>query len=147
MGTEVFPEETSKYIGVSYCNSIQRWSAFRRSKSEKKMVYNGSYKDEETAAHASDTLARKLMKNGEHNHRLNFPDDHTEVFPEKNQTSKYIGVSYCKLKERWSAHRRSKIDKKDICNGSHKDEETAARASDNLARNLMANGEQKHKLN
>ena len=48
------------------------------------MVYNGTiYKDEETAARASDTLARKLMANGEQNHRLNFPDNNTEVYPKK----------------------------------------------------------------
>jgi hypothetical protein len=39
-------------------------------------------RDEETAAHASDTLARKLTENGEKGHRLNFPDDYTEVYPE-----------------------------------------------------------------
>jgi hypothetical protein len=41
------------------------------------------FKDEETAAHATDTLARKLMANGEKNHKLNFPDDNTEVYAEK----------------------------------------------------------------
>ena len=46
------------------------------------MSYNGRYDNEETAAHASDTLARKLMSNGEQGHKLNFPDDDTKVFPE-----------------------------------------------------------------
>ena len=44
------------------------------------MVSNGcNYENEETAAHASDTLARKLMENGEKALKLNFPDDYTEV--------------------------------------------------------------------
>jgi len=30
-------------------------------------------------------LARKLMKNGEQNHKLNFPGDHTEVYPEEKK--------------------------------------------------------------
>lgn len=35
---------------------------------------NGLYSDEETAAHASDTLARKLIERGEYDHELSFPD-------------------------------------------------------------------------
>ena len=56
-----------------------KWQAQKRSKLQKKIVNNGSYDNEETAAHASDTLARKLMANGEQGHKLNFPDDDTEV--------------------------------------------------------------------
>merc|ERR1712098_773462 len=79
--------KTSQYIGVYYCRmECNGWSARRWRKKEKKMVYNGYYKDEETAAHESDTLARKLMANGEHQN-LNFPDDDTEVYPEEIQTS------------------------------------------------------------
>ena len=47
------------------------------------MLFNGYYDDEETAARASDTLARKLMKSGEQNHKLNFPEDDTEVYPQE----------------------------------------------------------------
>ena len=47
------------------------------------MVCNGAYKDEATAAHASDTLARNFEANGEHGHKFNFPNDHTEVWPEE----------------------------------------------------------------
>ena len=46
------------------------------------MFSNGCYADEETAAHASDTLARKLITNGEQGHKMNFPNDDTEIFPE-----------------------------------------------------------------
>ena len=72
--------QTSEYIGVSYINS--KWCAQRWSRNEKKNIYYGSYDNERTAAHASDTLARKLIANGEKGHKLNFPDDYTEVYPE-----------------------------------------------------------------
>merc|ERR1712098_303934 len=68
-------KKTSQYIGVYYSEERAKWKTQRRSKSEKKIVSNGNYKDEDTAAHASDNLARKLMENGEQNHKLNFPDD------------------------------------------------------------------------
>merc|ERR1712098_695909 len=139
---EVHPEkiQTSEYIGVTYTN--EKWHVKRRSKNEKKMVYYGSYDNEETAAHASDTLARKLMKNGEQGHKLNFPDDHIEVHPEKIQTSEYIGVMYNISK--WYAQRWSKNEMKTVHYGSYENEETAAHASDTLARNLMEKGEQGH---
>ena len=47
------------------------------------MIQSGTYKNEETAARASDTLARELMANGEQGHKLNFPDDDTEVHSEE----------------------------------------------------------------
>merc|ERR1712034_237535 len=83
--TEVNREEkkSSKFIGVSCQKKTMKWHAQRWSKNENKPVSNGFYYDEETAAHASDTLARRLMKNGEKNQKLNFPDDHTETFPDK----------------------------------------------------------------
>merc|ERR1712098_249151 len=148
MGTEVHPEEkiqTSEYIGVFSRNS--KWCVKRWSKNEKKLVYYGYYDNEETAAHASDTLVRKLMENGEKGHKLNFPGDHTEVHPEKIQTSEYIGVSYQNRKSNWRVQRRSKNEKKMVFYGSYENEETAAHASDTLARKLMENGEQGHKLN
>merc|ERR1712058_188845 len=111
-------------------------------------VHNGTYKDEETAAHASDTLARKLMENGEKGHKLNFPGDNTEVHPEEVEcSSNYFGVSYNNRDTRWYVFRRSKNEKKNVYNGTYKDEETAAHASDTLARKLTANGEKGHKLN
>merc|ERR1712058_217688 len=98
----------------------------RRNKN-KKDVYNGYYDDEETAAHASDTLARNLMNTGEQNHRLNFPDDHIEVHP-KQFTSKFIGVSYYEKKSKWYAQRWSKGGNVRMYNGCYDDEETAAHA-------------------
>ena len=79
----MFENQTSKYIGVSYNISKERWTVQRRSKTKKKTVTNGAYKDEEAAAHASDNLAKRLMENGEQNHKLNFPDDQTEVIKTK----------------------------------------------------------------
>ena len=68
---------------MSYDARKSKWQVKRHSKHEKKILYNGWYGDEETAAHASDTLGNKFMANGEQNHKLNFPDDETEVFPEE----------------------------------------------------------------
>merc|ERR1712098_611988 len=96
--------------------------------------------------HASDTLARKLMKNGEQNHKLNFPDDDTEVH-KKEKYSEFIGVSFHKSKAKWLAYRVSKHEKKIVHNGSYDTEEAAANASDTLAKKLMKTGEQGHKLN
>merc|ERR1712098_38296 len=109
--------------------------------------YNGYYDDEETAAHASDTLARKLMENVEQKLQLNFPNDHTEIYRKKDKNSKFIGVSYNKRDSKWFVHRWNKSEKKMDYNGCYDDEETAAHASDTFARKLMKNGEQKHKLN
>jgi len=149
--TEVYPEKkdiASKFIGVSYKKEYSKWGAQRWNTNEKKNAYNGYYVDEETAAHASDTLARKLMENGEQKLKLNFPDNHTEVYPEKkNITSKYFGVFYIKNKSKWGAQRWSTVEKKNAYNGYYDNEETAAHASDTLARNLMKIGEQNHKLN
>jgi hypothetical protein len=129
-------------------NSINsKWCVSRRSRNEHKVIHNGSYKNEETAAHASYTLARKLMQNGEQNHKLNFPYDDIDVFPEKRSSSKYFGVSYNRVIEKWSANRWSKCDKRLICNGYYDTEETAARASDTLGKKLIEIGEKDHKLN
>merc|ERR1712098_287058 len=102
-------------------------------------------------AHASDTVARKLIKNGEQNHKLNFPDNGTVIIKsksfEKATSSQYIGVSYNESKSAWRAYRWRKNEKKMVYNGFYKDEETAAHASDTLAREFMANGGQKLKVN
>merc|ERR1712098_387217 len=140
-------KKTSTYIGVSYNESRAKWYVQRRSKTDKKMVFNGTYKDAETAAHASDTLARKLMENGAQNLKLNFPEDHAEVFPKKNKASKHIGVYYNGSQKTWYVQRWSKNEQKVASNGNYDDEERAAHASDTLARKLKANGEQNHRLN
>merc|ERR1712098_450709 len=78
----------SKYVGVSYKESKEKWCVTRWSKKEKKNVCNGSYSNEETAAHASDTLARYLMANVEQKLRLNFPGDDTEVHAQQKRKRK-----------------------------------------------------------
>jgi hypothetical protein len=100
----------SKYIGVSYHINNSKWQAQRRSKKNgKKVVSNGYYGDEANAAHASDTLAKKLMENGENGHKLNFPDNNIEVSrEEKRYSSKFIGVSYHKKRSKWCAQRCGK---------------------------------------
>jgi hypothetical protein len=87
-------EKSSKYIGVTFNVKARKWYVKRQSKHEKKVIDNGCYENEETAARASDNLARKLMENSKQKLKLNFPDDNIEVYQEKSKTSKYIGVSY-----------------------------------------------------
>jgi hypothetical protein len=147
--TEVYPDKkstTSKFIGVTFQKNNSKWYVQRWSQNDNKKVSNGCYNEAETAAHASDTLARQLMENGEQKLTLNFPDDYIEVYREK-KTSKYIGVSYNNNKLKWNVQRWSKNENKMVYNGTYGDEETAAHASDTLARKLMKNGEQEHKLN
>jgi hypothetical protein len=138
----------SQFIGVTFYDRKSRWAAKRWSKKEKRNLYNGCHRNEETAAHASDTLARRLIANGEQHLKLNFPDDNTAVYakPRKN-SSKHIGVSYNKARSNTEVKRHSKTEHKDISNGYYRNEETAAHASDTLARKLIANGEHNHKLN
>jgi hypothetical protein len=55
-------KKTSNYFGVCHNQKCATWCTHRHSKNERtqrRTVHNGTYKDEETAAHASDTLARK----------------------------------------------------------------------------------------
>ena len=68
---------------MTYDVNNEKWQANRYSKLEKKLIHNGTYDNEETAAHASDTLAKRLLEHGEQGHKLNFPDDETEVFREE----------------------------------------------------------------
>merc|ERR1712098_638839 len=148
--TEVYRDQVttqSKHIGVCYHKNNSKWYVQRWSQNDNKKFSNGYYDDEETAAHASDTLARQLMENGEKNLKLNFPDDYIEVYPDKKMTSKFIGVFYDKKNSKWCVQRRSKNENKVVSYGYYDDEETAAHASDTLARKLMENGKHTHKLN
>merc|ERR1712098_839619 len=88
---EVYSKKKSpKFIGVAFHKHNSRWCVSRRSKVENMVVSNGYYREEKTAAHANDTLARKLMENGDQKLKLNFPDDDAEVYPEKNQKKRKI---------------------------------------------------------
>ena len=53
---------SSHYFGVSYTEKYKTWAAARWSKKEKKLISKGYFKDEKTAALASDNLARKLIQ-------------------------------------------------------------------------------------
>merc|ERR1712098_913340 len=108
----------------SYCKTKKKWQTRRRSKNEKKLVSYGHFKDEETAARASDTLARKLMENGEQNHKLNFPDENfIQEYQKETNSSKYTGVCYSDSNAGWTAQRWSKQEKKPLHNGTYKNEE------------------------
>jgi len=139
-------KDTSQYVGVSNNKLNGKWVVARRSKSKNTMVNAGYFDSEEKAAHASDTLARKLMKNGEQNLKLNFPDDNTKVH-KKIHSSKFIGVTYYKPNGKWFVQRWGKNVNKVVYYGLYDNEETAAHASDTLARQLMKNGELNLKLN
>jgi len=141
---------SSNYIGVTYNKKYGKWEAQRWNQDTQWTNKNGAYADEETAAHASDTLARILMGTGRQKHRLNFPNDLIDVYPnvtKKLKSSSFLGVYYRKESARWVACRLSKKVKKMMSYGTYKDEETAARASDALAIKLVQNGEKNHKLN
>merc|ERR1712098_661110 len=128
------------------------WRAYRWSENENKMVYSGCYINEETAAHASDTLARELMNNGEHRHMLNFPDENIGLHVGQDGTCLfYLGI-YQTIAghrfKRWQAHRWNKDEARTDSNACcYKNEETAAHASDTLAKQLSRNGQQGHKFN
>merc|ERR1712098_998421 len=77
---------TSKYIGISYNEKMKRWLVYRWSKRDRKAFSDGWYRDEEAAARASDTLARKFMVSSDQNIKLNFPDD---VIEEDSQHQTY----------------------------------------------------------
>merc|ERR1712098_190932 len=114
-------KSSSRFIGVYYNKQQDRWRALRWNKNEKALFYNGIYKDEETAAQASDTLARILNGNGSQNHKLNFPDDLRSVYQQKmKSSSNFIGVSLRKNCARWMAFRRSKHEKKVFYGANYK---------------------------
>ena len=68
-------------------------------------------------------------------------------FEKKCITSNYFGVFHNEKRKPWVARRWSKTEKNKFYNGYYSDEKIAAQASDTLARNLMANGEQNLNLN
>lgn len=107
-------KKSSNYIGVRYDEEKLKWRAVRWIKADKKAAYNGYYKDEKTAAHASDTLARKLMENDKQILKLNFPDDNTEVRSARKKFSEYIGVYFNVNRKRWIVQRWNKTEKKTL---------------------------------
>merc|ERR1712098_922866 len=89
----------------------------------------------------SEGHGRENVHNGEREEiRVKIEED--EYAKKKEPSSQFIGVSYDMNTTKWRAQRRSKLEKKTLCNGTYENEETAARASDTLARKLLSNGEQ-----
>ena len=86
----------SKYLGVTWVAAVKKWQA------SASHVYLGRYNDEEMAAKAYDTYARKIYGNFA---KLNFPDIHEEVcfVVRQKKTSKYKGVVFDKKTAKWRA--------------------------------------------
>jgi hypothetical protein len=114
----------SKYFGVTYNPRKAIWNAKRWNKGEKKWAHHGSFKSQETAAHASDVLARTLLVGDKElgrfrqNHQLNFPDENTEIlfFSENTEPApeEYFGVRWNGRNSKWSAYRWSSIAKMEV---------------------------------
>lgn len=125
---------SSKYLGVSWSENSQKWAADIRV--NKKHVFLGYYWDEEDAAHAYDIAARQYF--GE------FANVNFEHAPEtaparvvktcEGQFSKYIGVSWHKQLQKYYAYIYR--DRKKVHLGVFGDEEEAARAFDQAAKEL-----------
>jgi hypothetical protein len=119
-------------IGVAYDTNREKWRAYRWSSKERKKIEHGWYSDEETAAHASDYLARKLIADGSQGHELNFPDTN-ETF-----------VPYIKAQAMFPDDYAEVYPEKP--DDYFKDAKTEALASDTLAKQLLKNYDYGNKL-
>lgn len=103
----------SKYTGVSLIIKTKRWKS--TIDINKKSFHLGSFKTEEEARDAYQNAISNYKTNG--------------VLPEKkvlNKTSKYIGVSYIKKRNKWEAYTHIKSKKKNL--GYYKTEKEAHEA-------------------
>jgi hypothetical protein len=89
----------------------------------------GYFEEEEEAARAYDTAARDRQGSGA---MLNFPAGGERGVPQKQNSSKYLGVSWHEQRKKWVAQIR--YDGKQHYIGCFVDEEEAARAYDRAAR-------------
>jgi hypothetical protein len=156
----------SEFVGVSWDRRSRKWKAQIRHDGKTQNL--GSFDDEQEAARAADTAARRLRgedahggRSGRNNkwNRLNFPtqaevkraQDRGALLTEEDKTaavaaseqqgpSKFVGVSWDKGHRKWKAH--IKHDGKTQNLGSFDDEQEAARAFDTAARRLR--GEDAH---
>jgi len=126
----------SKYIGVTWNWRTRKWSAERAILGNK--VHGGHWSDEEEAARASDRIARE---NQYFRGRFNFPTTEDEDRKKKKRKKiegpcPYFGVSI--RGDRYYVSRT--IRGKHYSGGSHDDEMTAVRASDDIVRREGAHG-------
>ena len=123
---------SSRFRGVSWHKSSQKWRAVINIDSERKNI--GSYDDEAEAARAYDATVRAQSLD----RPLNFPDDLSTApgvyVPKKKRvaTSRFRGVSWYKMHQKWVASTR--IDGKSKHIGFYDDETEAARAYDATVR-------------
>ena len=156
----------SKFVGVSWNKLERKWKA--QFNHDGKRQYLGCFDDEQQAARAVDTAARRLRGEDAHGgrsggigkqwRRLNFPTEGeveraqergmltvedmaaTAAASEQQGPSKFVGVSWYKNSRKWTA--QIKHDGKQQHLGSFDDEQEAARAVDTVARRLR--GEDAH---
>eukprot|EP01046_Picozoa_sp_COSAG06_P003816 COSAG06_NODE_152_length_21942_cov_4.593234_17_plen_487_part_00 len=154
---------TSELVGVSWHKQGHKWTANISQDGKKKHL--GMFDDEQEAARAVDTAARRLRGEDAHGGRsgtqwlrLNFPtegeakraqergalltkeDKAAAAASERQGPSKFVGVGWHKQKRKWVA--RTKHERKDQYLGCFDDEREAARAVDTAARRLR--GEDAH---
>ncbi len=121
----------SKYVGVTWVKSVKKWQACLGNR------YLGRFDNEEIAAKAYDTEARKTY--GEYA-RLNFPDETEEIIGviRQKKTSKYRGVIKDKKTSKWLVSLM--VEGKKYTGGrQYNTEEEAARRYDELTKQYRKN--------
>lgn len=97
---------TSKFKGVTWDKSRRMWQV--RVVNNGNVVFMEYHEDQKLAAQVYDFFAAKEF--GEFVY-LNFPDDRLKDYEKRklrnNNTSGYLGVSWCKEREKWHAYIRN----------------------------------------
>merc|ERR1712034_257695 len=113
------PNQTSKYIGVSWHKNNKKWEA--KMMCNKKLLNGGYFDDEEQAAMSVNLLCDKM---GKERKNPMIAIEMYEIQQVPNQTSKYNGVSWHKDKKKWQT--QFTYNKKKCCGGYFDNEEQAA---------------------
>ena len=135
LAAETKKETSSRFEGVSWNKLEQRWKP--SIKVGGKQRHLGTFASEECAARVWDKAARAARGPDA---PANFADDPAALEallaaePEKAKSSRFVGVNWCKTKQRWKAQLR--IDGKRRSLGNFTSEESAARVWDKAAREL-----------
>ena len=156
----------SDFVGVSWYKNSRQWRVYVHHTGEKHQL--GRFDDEQEAARAFDTAARRLRPKGEaHGGRsgnqwwcLNFPTAEEKAFAAQHGpgagvaaepstvalkakaqgfNSDFVGVSWYKNSRQWSAQISHSGNPHQL--GRFDDEQEAARAFDTAARRLRPEGE------